>query len=375
MKIKLMLVIPTLVQGGAEKQLSLLAMGLDRERFDVRVVVLTHSGPWEKPLREAGIEVELIGKRWKIDPFALRRLRRAMREFRPDIVHTWLFAANSYGRWAALQEGVPVVLGGERCVDPWKRDYELRIDRYLARRSTKLIANSSGVVGFYEQHGIAADKFVVIPNGIDARTIDRECSRRQLLEATGLPSEAKLIVAVGRLWPQKRIKDLIWATDLVHCVRDDVHLCVIGEGPERWRLERYASQVKIASHVHFLGHRADAAELVAGADLFWIGSGFEGQSNALMEAMRAGCCVVASDIPGNRDLVEDSVTGRLFPVGDRAALAKASLELLSDSSLAGRLGEQARAWIERECSVEKMIKAHEQLYDRLHRGLLENNQP
>lgn len=367
MKTKLMLVIPTLVQGGAEKQLALLAAGLPRDRFETSVVVLTHTGPWEEELRRAEIPVTVIGKRWKFDPGAFRRLRRVIAEQRPDIVHTWLFAANSYGRWAAIKERVPVVLGGERCVDLWKRGYEFWIDRYLARRTRGIVTNSEGVRDFYSRHGIDRERFFIIPNGIEPREVDPIAARAKLLEATGLEDPVKLIVAVGRLWPQKRLKDLIWGTELISCVRDDVHLCLIGEGPERWRLERFAAQVKIDPHIHFLGHRADAAQLVAGADQFWIGSAFEGQSNALMEAMRAGRSVVASDIPGNRDLVIDDQTGRLFPLGDRAALARESLKLLEDAEQASALGRGAAEWIQSRCSVDVMVAAHVELYERLMR--------
>src|SRR5688572_13146562 len=101
MPIRVLLVIPTLVRGGAEKQLVLLAKGLPRGEFDVHVCVLTHTGPLEADLQAAGIPVTHIGKRWKLDPLAYWRLKREIERLRPDIVHTWLFAANSYGRQAA----------------------------------------------------------------------------------------------------------------------------------------------------------------------------------------------------------------------------------------------------------------------------------
>ena len=96
--IKVSLLIPTLDRSGAEKQLTLLATGLPRDEFDVNVLALTRGGPYEDALREAGVPVTLLGKRWKFDPLAFRRLKRWLTEHSPDVLHTWLFAANAYGR-------------------------------------------------------------------------------------------------------------------------------------------------------------------------------------------------------------------------------------------------------------------------------------
>jgi len=368
-KIRVLLLVPTLDEGGAEKQLALLAIGLPRDRFDVTVGVLTRTGPRERMLRDAGVRIVEFRKRGKLDPTVLGRIGAELDAFRPDVVHTWIFAANAYGRWAALRRRVPVILGGERCVDPWKRSWELAIDRYLAKRTTGIVTNSAGVRDFYASKGIPADRFHVIPNGIEPKEVDRVAARRELAAAIGLDDSAagraSLIVTVGRLWPQKRHKDLIWGTELLRCVRDDAHLLVIGDGPERWRLTRFAEQVRIADRVHFLGHRSDAARLVAGADQFWLGSGYEGQSNALMEAAAAGVPAVVSDIPGNRDLVIDGQTGLLFPVGDTAALARAARRLLDDPGLAARLGAAAARRIRDDFTVARMIDTHAALYERL----------
>ena len=118
--IRLLLVIPTLVRGGAENSSRCLHRGLPRDEFDVHVAVLTHTGPLEASLRKAGIPITIIGKRWKFDPLSYWRLRRMIQSLRPDIVHTWLFAANAYGRQAAFEPGVKHIVAGERCVDPWK---------------------------------------------------------------------------------------------------------------------------------------------------------------------------------------------------------------------------------------------------------------
>ena len=366
--LRLCLVIPTLDRGGAEKQLCLLAAGLDRRRFDPYVLTLTRNGPLEAFLRSAGVPILSIGKRWKIDPFAYRRLQKAISDLRPDIVHTWLFAANAYGRMAAIRARVPVVVGGERSVDPWKRHYEYWIDRWLAKRSQAILTNSNGVKEFYVQHGIDADKLVVIPNGQPERSAP-EISKREFLQRLGLPEGRTYIAAVGRLWPQKGYKEMIWAVELLRLVRPDVLLVIIGDGPHRPRLEQFRDQVQVAHHVRFVGERSDVAELLPHFDLFLNTSQYEGQSNAIMEAMQALVPVVATDIPGNRDLIIDGETGMLVPVGAADQTSKRLFELLEEPSTGKVLALAAAERIRREFSVAKMIAQHEATYQNLLRCL------
>jgi glycosyltransferase involved in cell wall biosynthesis len=365
---RLLLVIPTLVRGGAEKQLALLACGLPRDEFDVHVAVLTHTGPLEASLHEAGIPVTMIGKRWKADPLAYIRLRRHIRALAPDIVHTWLFAANAYGRQAAIAAGVKHIVGGERCVDPWKGAWQLAIDRHLAHRTERIVTNSSGVQEFYVGRGLPAEKFAVIPNGIAPPVVAHPICREALLAELKLPAGSRLIGCLGRLWPQKGHKDLIWAADLLKSTRDDAHLLIVGDGPLRWRLERFTRQSAVEDKVHFLGERSDVPRLMQHFDVLWLGSEYEGQSNAIMEAMAAGVPVIAYDIAGNRDLVVPDETGYLIPRGDRFEFTRRTDWLLNDDALRRRLGEAGRERILREFTVEQMIARHAELYRNLAGG-------
>jgi glycosyltransferase involved in cell wall biosynthesis len=360
--IRVLQIIPTLVRGGAEKQMALLARGLPPDEFDVHVAVLTHTGPLEASLQEANIPVTQIGKRWKIDPFAYARLKSEIRRLQPDIVHTWLFAANSYGRRAAFSAGVKHIIAGERCVDPWKGRMNLWIDRALAKRTERIVTNSSGVKDFYVERGIAADKFTIIPNGIAPAAPAETTSREQLLAELGLSAAARLVGTVGRLWPQKRVSELIWATKLIQDIRAEVHLLIIGDGPQRWRLERFREQVATGDRVHFLGERSDVARILPHLECFWLASGYEGQSNAIMEAMAAGLPVIATDIPGNRDLVVPEETGYLVRVTDAPAFSRWTNVLLDDPDLRQRLGRAGRERMLREFTLEQMIARHAQLY-------------
>jgi glycosyltransferase involved in cell wall biosynthesis len=362
--VRILLLIPTLDRGGAEKQLTLLACGLKAHGWDVHVGCLRRGGPLQEQLDAAGVPVAIVGKPWKLDPFAFFRVKRFIRELRPDIVHTWRFAANSYGRAAALAAGVKHLVASESCVDPSKRPHQFMIDRWLARRTERIVTNSNGVVDFYAQQGLPREKLVVIPNGI-APFSPPESDRAALLEELNLPPTAKLIGAVGQLAPQKRYKDLIWAMDLVRCVYDDVFLLIVGDGPQRWRLERYASQVAQGGSVRFLGERSDLPLLLPHLGGFLTGSAYEGQSNAVMEAMVAGLPIVASDIPGNRDLVIDGETGYLVRLGDRAGFASRTGELIKDPALAQRLGAAGQQRMLAEFSAERMVERHEELYRSL----------
>jgi len=358
---RILQIIPTLDQAGAEKQMSLLARGLPRDEFELHVCALTRGGPLLSGLVEARIPVTVIGKRWRLDPQAWWRLRRHVAALRPDLIHTWMFAANAYGHFAARAAGVRCQVAAQRCVDPWKGGSQLAVDRYIARRCSRIVVNSPGVRDFYVQHGLPAEKIRVIENGVAAAE-PTGTTRRQLLSELGLPPGSRLVGLIGRLWPQKRVKDAIWAADLLKVIRDDVHLLVIGDGPHRDRLRRFRDQARIGDKVHFLGHRGDVPRLMPLLDVLWSTSGYEGQSNAVLEAMAAGVPVVATDIPGTRDLVLPESTGYLVPVGDRAGFARSTNLLLDDAELAKRLGQAGRRRVQREFSVETMIRRHADLY-------------
>jgi glycosyltransferase involved in cell wall biosynthesis len=148
-------------------------------------------------------------------------------------------------------------------------------------------------------------------------------------------------------------------------IRDDVHLLVIGDGPQRDRLRRFRDLCRIGDKVHFLGERGDVPRLLPHFDVLWSTSGYEGQSNAILEAMAAGVPVVATDIPGTRELIVSGVTGYLVPVGDRAGFARCTERLLNDAALAGQLSAAAQQRAQSKFSVENMVARHAELYRAL----------
>jgi len=366
------LLIPTLDRSGAEKQLVQLACGLPREEFRVEVIALTRGGPLEQELADHGIPLTLIGKKHRFDPAALRRLRRHLAHTRPDLLHTWLFAANSYGRLARRASPATRVIVSERCVDSWKSRWQLWLDRRLIPRTDWFLANSHSVAGFYRSVGVPGQRIEVIANGIDARGLppagahpENSDRRRRIRDEFDLPPETVLVTCVGRLAAQKRIEDLVWAIELLGHQAPTAHLLIVGDGPGREDLQRFAQQVGCPQRVHFAGHRDDVPEIWAGSDVGWLASDFEGQSNSLMEAMAAGLPVVASNIPANAELVIDGQTGHLVEVGDAAEFAKRTARLIENPQQAQASGHAARQRILEHFSVEANIDAHTRLYHRL----------
>lgn len=363
---RLTLLIPTLDRSGAEKQFTLLAQGLrERTDWEIDVVVLTRGGPYQETLEQAGIPVTVLGKRFKLDPFCYWRLQQHLKDSPPDLLHSWMFTANTYGRLAAGKRPDFKVVVSERCVDSWKGRWQTRLDRRLISRTDCLLANSTAVAEFYREVGYPSHLIHVIPNGVERSESADQNARTRLREEWRIPANARVVGFVGRLAPQKRITDLIWAFHLLRHLMEDVYFVIVGEGPERDDLEDFACRASCDELIRFVGHRADGAAVMPAFDLFWLASAFEGMSNSLMEAMAAGVPCLASDIPANRELIEPGETGELFPVGDSLALAQLSDRLLNHNELYQSISVRSRTKMQTDYSVDQMIERHLGIYNSL----------
>lgn len=290
-----------------------------------------------------------------LDPRGVRNLRRAVFDWSPHIVHAvdrraarYAAAALCWGRRAALLIG------------PAPRSDTQRVNRRLVDRLAERRADCILVAAGAESRGAAARR-AAVPLGIAPLT-PNVALRTTLLEELALPLESKLIGVCGPLLPQQRVKDAIWAADLLKCVRDDVHLLVLGEGPHRWRLERYRRQVQITDRVHFLGNRSDEPEILASLDCCWeTGQGDE-VSMPMLEAMSAGVPVVAVDSPINRWLLDGDANIPFVPPGDRASRARHTNLLLDDAEESQTLGQRSRQLVLDRFALERMIDAYRELY-------------
>jgi glycosyltransferase involved in cell wall biosynthesis len=344
MKPRILHIIPSAPHSGPEKQVKMLAQGMPLDEFDIQI----HS----------------MDNRWKYDPRTFLELKRIVDRFRPDLIHSWTSATNVYALVAAKAAGVKRFVAGYFRIDPFKSSPQLAIDRYVARHSIHLTVNNSGVRDFYVQKGLPAEKFRIIPSGVEPSR-PNTTTRRQLLAELGLDENSHLIGLVSRLLPRNRVKDAIWAADLLKVVRKDVHLLVIGDGPHLDQLRRFRKQVRIADFVHFLGQRGDVARLMPHFDMLWSTSPYEDNSNSILEAMAAGVPVVACDTPCSRELIVHGETGFLVPTGNRVGFARHVYQLLGALDLANRIGQAAQERAQRDFPAQKMIAGHTEMYRQM----------
>jgi glycosyltransferase involved in cell wall biosynthesis len=142
--------------------------------------------------------------------------------------------------------------------------------------------------------------------------------------------------------PRKRIDELIWTTDLLKVVREDIHLVIIGDGPDRARLVQFRNQIQIRDHVWFIGPRYDIARWMREAECLWTASDQEDSPLVVRESQAIGLPVIASDIAAHRRVVHSGRTGLLVPVGDSAVRARETIRILDDKRFAGNLAREAR---------------------------------
>ena len=362
---RILFVIATLDRAGAEGQLVSLCLGLPERGFEPAVCCLTRGGELARELEAADIPVWVLGKSGKLDFSAIGRLRRRIREFQPEIVHTWLFTSNAFGRVAAWLSGVPILVASERAADIWKTWVHRSIDRLLGRVTARVIVNADAVRRFCtEKIRLPPDRVVVIRNGIDLAAFDRAASREP---SPPLPSakEGLRIGTVGRLARQKGIPYLLEAFRRLLASAPGSRLCIVGDGEDRGELESLVERLGIRASVDFLGHRADVPAILPRLDVLVLSSLWEGLPNAVIEAMAASRPVVATAVDGTLELVEDGVTGWLVPPRSPEALAGKIEELLNDPDMRERMGREGRQRIERDYGLDRMLDETAALYDQL----------
>ena len=359
-KKKIIHIISSLDSGGCENML-LRTLPLLLDEFEHRIITLRELGELAPQFAEKGIPVTTIHWGWVFDFPGYRRLLSETRRCAPDVVITYLFHADMIGRLflrpalslrAKHGDLVPII--------PFLRTTYNHPKYLIARLLEKVtkglvscyLANSEAVKNFYvSEVGVPAEKITVIPNGIDTDFFDNIQPDPMLRKALGITPDDFVIICVANLHPNKGHCYLLQAFEAVYKKHPETYLLIVGDGvecdPLKNQMHGYASK----NNISFLGRRTDVPELLKISNLFVLPTLFEGQSNALMEAMACGLPIITTDIPENCELICNEKTGLLIPPHNSYTIAIAIENLLCDKKKSLEIGTNAKLHIRQQFNV------------------------
>ena len=354
--------------GGGEKHLADLANALARRGHDV-FAALSPSSPLLAELpavpKENLLELRL---RNSLNVASALKLAQFAREHQIEIIHAHVARDYPLAAFVSRRAGARLVLT-RHVLFPMSG-----IHRLTLRHTARVIAVSRAVADSLRQQGIfAPDKIAVVHNGIDVDRFARAAEAVRKREAAGQeesPGKRRRVGMVGHLAPIKGQEDFIHAASIVCGLRDDVEFIIAGEdkspgGEHRQSIERLIAELDLNQRVRLVGWVDDITELLATFDLFVSPSRSEPFGLSIVEAMAAGTPVVASMSEGAREIIDGNLTGRLFPISDVEALAKAVCELLSNPAQRGQLSANAQRVVRERFSLEQMVVETEKVYEQV----------
>ncbi len=346
------------------------------------VVTASAPGPWVNRLREWGVGHHPLRYATRAfapsqDARALLELRTLFRRLQPDVVHTHNPKPGLYGRVAARRARVPVVVNTVHGLyaaddDPWvKRAVVYASERLAATCSDAELVQNPEDLEVLRRLRVPADRLHLLGNGIDLTRFDPErlgTSRRaEVRVRLGIRADDVVCGVVGRLVWAKGYREVYEAARRLRDVDSSVRFVVVGpyDSKRDALTPEDVARAEREGRVIHLGLRDDMEELFSAFDVFVLASHREGFPRAAMEAAAMALPVIATDVRGGRQVVDDGITGRLVPVRQPSALAAAVTELAADAELRRRMGAAGRAKALREFDEQRVIHRTLRIYDHL----------
>ncbi len=360
--LRVMHVVRSLEFGGAEKMaVRLASLQKSSRTVEPSIVCMRSLGPLAVEAGKNGVLVELVGMGGVRYISPISRLAGMIRREKPDIVHTHNLVAHTHSAMAARLCGVPVVhtKHGRQLTSfsraPWLR-------RYLYGVAAR-IAVVSGDTGesLSSKVRIDSSRMVVVYNGIDTSKFAK-ADRVRSREALGIPESAVVVGAVSRLDPVKDHSTMLKAfARIVGGGREHLFL-IVGDGPERGRIEDLIGDLGIRDNVIMTGFNEDIPGMLAAMDIYMQPSIAEGLSLTILEAAAAGVPVVSTRVGGTPEIITDGENGVLIEPGDVDALAGVLRRFLEDRKPFEEMAKKARRRIKEVFSIEEMTRNYETIY-------------
>ena len=364
--LKTLFLLTTMPVGGAETLLVNLVRRLDKDRFAPEIACL-------KDLDELG---EVMSREMKttsnylsgkLDLRVLPRLAGYLRKENMDAIVT-VGAGDKmfWGRIAAKIAGTPVVACAIHSTG-WPDG--------IGRLNRTLTPITDAFIGCAEEHGrylrneegFPAEKVHVIPNGVDVDRFQQDTiAGNAIREELQIPVDAPVCGIVAALRPEKNHDMFLNGAAKILTSLPDARFLIVGDGPERQRLEELAASLNITDSVHFLGTRQDIPAVLAATNVMLLTSKMEANPVSILEALATEVPVVATRVGSVPTTVIDDETGFLVPPGDADALAEQVSKLLKDPQLASELGKNGREMVKARYSVDVMVRGYEDLIEEIY---------
>jgi glycosyltransferase involved in cell wall biosynthesis len=384
MSVRVLRVIARLNMGGPTLHVSYLTKGLDERGYETTLVagqLARGEDSMSYAAETLGIDVVQIPQLHRdlspvYDPVAVKRLVAEIQRVRPHIVHTHTAKAGAVGRMAALLAGdakPPVVVHTfhghvlRGYFDPVRTEFFRETEKFLARHTTRLIAVGPEVRDDLVELGVApAEKFTVIRLGIDLESrVGDGSAGGELRRQFGIPAERFVVGWIGRMTGIKRVPDVLETFKRLLALGVDAQLVLVGDGPERDRLEEQAHELGIQKRTLFAGYQREISGYYDLFDAFLLPSRNEGTPVVAIESLAARTPVVATRVGGVPDVVRDGIDGYLAEVGDVDALAARLAELARDPELRACMGEAGREHVIPRYRISRLIDDVDALYREL----------
>ncbi len=363
-RIRVVEILATGTNGGAQEHVYSLISRLDRSRYDVSVISLS-PGSAARKIARLGVSVTVLDEH--DDAILVGAVTALLADARPDVIHDHMYRAELVGTRAAIALGeigrrrpyVVSTVHSSRVRSAEDRD-ELR---RLTPDIDRLIAVSRSIERKIADEGRVGAPVSLIYNGVDLERYDHQEACCTLPEEYGFEPGAPIVGIVARLEPEKGHPTLLEAWPLVLRQVPSAYLLVVGEGSRLETLQQQAAELRILHRVVFTGRRDDVPAVTAALDVAVLPSYREAQGLTILEAMALSRPVVASNVGGIPEMIEDGVTGLLVPPRDAEALAAAIVRLLCDHPFADMIGRAGHDMVHDRFCVELMVKAVESIYD------------
>jgi glycosyltransferase involved in cell wall biosynthesis len=362
-------------QGGSERQAVQLTRLLhNSERHELFVACLDRSGLLADELKELRLgEIPEYRLTSFYDLNAIRQMRRCVSFLRAneiEVVQTHDFYTNVFGMVAAYLARVPVRIAARRETAGMRTPAQKRVERFVYSLANAVVANADAVRLQLIKEGVPERKIVTIHNGLDPRRVALSdgFDRSQALASFNLPPTGRYVTIVANL--RHEVKDhgmFLRAAELVHKTIPDAAFALVGEGELTKSVRALATELGLAERVSFVGPCSGVrlAQILGLSDVCVLSSKAEGFSNSILEYMAAARPVVATDVGGAREAIEDGVTGYLVSSGDHRAMAARIVSLLCDPGTARSMGESGRTRVQASFSCDAQLEGTQRLFEQL----------